>query len=56
MKYTNKQIIDGLECWLNQDSDIDCENCAFYKESKGQGKCKGAVLREAIKILEGEKQ
>ena len=50
MQYTKEQIIDGLECWLNQDSDIYCENCAFYKENKG-GKCKSAVLREAERKL-----
>lgn len=50
-KYTREDIANGLECWLNPDSDIWCENCAFCNESEG-GKCKLAVLREAKRIIE----
>jgi hypothetical protein len=34
-KYTIEDITKGLECWLNPDSDIWCENCAFCNESEG---------------------
>ena len=50
-KYTIEDIVNGLECWLNTDSDIWCETCAFCNESEG-GKCKLAVLREVKRIIE----
>lgn len=49
--YTRKQILEGLECWLNPEKDIWCETCAFCNESEG-GKCKSAVLREVKRIIE----
>lgn len=52
MGYKREEIIAGLECWLDPDSDLFCEDCAFHKESEGEGKCKAAVLREAKKLLE----
>jgi hypothetical protein len=54
-KYTREDITNGLECWLNPDSDIWCEDCAFRNESEG-GECKLAVLREAKKIIERSSQ
>lgn len=53
--YTIKDISDGMECWLNPDNDVSCENCAFCQESNHDGACKFAVLRELRKVLR-EKQ
>lgn len=50
-KYTIEDIVNGLECWLNPENDIWCENCAFCNENEG-GKCKSAVLREVKRIIE----
>lgn len=49
--YTIKEISDGMECWLNPDNEVFCEDCAFSKESNHNGACKFAVLRELRKIL-----
>lgn len=49
--YTIKDISDGVECWLNPDNEVSCEDCAFSKESNHNGACKFAVLRELRKIL-----
>lgn len=50
-KYTIKEISDGMECWLNPDNEVSCEECAFAKETNHNGACKFAVLRELRKIL-----
>lgn len=49
--YTNKDISDGMECWLNPDNEVSCEECAFANETNHNGACKFAVLRELRKIL-----
>lgn len=49
--YTIKDISDGMECWLNPDNEVSCEECAFAKETNHNGACKAAVLRELRKIL-----
>lgn len=53
MGYKREEIIAGLECWLDPtNSDLFCEDCAFFGKESDGGKCKAAVLREAKKLLE----
>lgn len=52
MAYKREEIIAGLECWLDPNSDLSCEDCAFFGKESDGGKCKAAVLREAKKLLE----
>lgn len=56
MNYQNADIKNGLECWLDPENcNLYCEDCAFHKESRGNGTCKKAVWRETKRILEERK-
>jgi hypothetical protein len=62
MNYTNKDIINGLECWMSPEiSEIECKDCPFrrehidgtpVKDEYGVGICKILVLEEARKVLQ----
>lgn len=60
-EYTKKQILDGVECWMNTDSDLWCENCPFNIKNAdgtpmfhkdGTAMCKKLVLEEVRKVLQ----
>jgi DNA-binding XRE family transcriptional regulator len=59
-EYTKREILDGVECWLNPESDIWCENCPFHRvnpdgspvlDKHGNGICKTLVLEEVRKVF-----
>lgn len=54
--YTRKQILKGLECWMDsENSNLYCEDCPFFGGGGDMaGKCKSAVYEEVKKILGGK--
>lgn len=53
-KFTVAEILDGVECCINKDNDILCENCAFNGMAEKRGTSCSAIVWEALSKAKAE--
>ena len=57
-KYTTQELINALDCWLNPNSAVDCEDCPFHSRDplnpQKPGTCREVTLRAVTERLQND--